>query len=92
MNEGEFADWIQELVDEGVYSAELGRDFVDQRSLFEELFRLRILAGDPELPGAVGCVADEPIGAPSPNELVAAASERHEGRAIYFESVMTRIR
>jgi len=92
MNEAEYAAWIRELVDQGVYSPELGEDFIRQRAEFEQRFRSRIVAGDSDLPGAVGYAAEQPFEAPSAPELVARASQRYEGRAIYFESLTSWIR
>ncbi|MEJ1105732.1 MULTISPECIES: hypothetical protein [unclassified Kribbella] len=90
MNEGEYADWIHELVGQGVYDVELGEDFIRQRALFEELFRPRIVANDPGLSEAVGCVADVPVEAHDAPDLVGYAGRQFAGRALYFESLRYR--
>lgn len=90
MNEGEYADWIHELVSQGVYDEELGADFIQQRALFERLYRGRIVAQDPTLPGAVGCVAGESVEAPDAPDLVRRAGAVFGGRAVYFESLTQR--
>lgn len=90
MNEAEYADWIFELVEQGVYDRELGADFIRQRELFELVYRRRIVEGDPELPGAVGLVADDKAEASDAPELVRYAARRYPGRALYFESLPSR--
>ncbi len=87
MNEEEYGNWIDELVAQGVYTAELAEDFKIQRSLFESEFRARIEDGDDQLPGAVGFVADEPIEMDGAPRLVARAAAERPGRAIYFEAL-----
>jgi hypothetical protein len=87
MNEDEYREWIDELVGQGVYGIEVGEDFKRQRALFEETFRGRIDDGDGELPGAVGCVGDGAVAAPSAPLLVFQAARDNPGRAIYFESL-----
>lgn len=87
MNEDEYRDWIDTLVEQGVYSGELGEDFKRQRSLFETTHRRRINEGGRDLSGAVGYVADTQIEASSVRQLVLRAAEQSPGRAIYFESL-----
>jgi hypothetical protein len=90
MNEAEYAEWMSELVQQGVYDEGLAADFIGQRTLFEEVYRPRIIGGDPALPGAVGFIANNGVEASDATELVRYAGREFPGRALYFESLPSR--
>jgi hypothetical protein len=90
MNEAEYAEWMIELVEQGVYDVGLAAEFVGQRTLFEAVYRPRIIAGDSELGGAVGFVANIQVEASDPTELVRYVGREFPGRALYFESLLHR--